>query len=115
MLDQSRDVLAALLQRRQRQRDHVQAVEQVVAKLARLDLLFQILVRRRHHAHIGLHFPRPADPAITIVFQHAQEFGLQRRRHLGNLVNEQRAALGHLEQPRLGVYRAGERSFFVSE
>ena len=49
------------------------------------------------------------------VFEHAKQLGLERRRHVADLVEEERAAVGQLE-PSLAVGRgAGERAAHVAE
>src|SRR5262249_20951592 len=47
--------------------------------------------------------------------QRAQELGLEERRHLADLVEKQRSAVGQLELANLGAHRAGERAFLVAE
>ena len=47
--------------------------------------------------------------------QHAQQLRLHRQRQLADLVEEQRAAVGQLEQARLVVGGAGERAAHVAE
>jgi hypothetical protein len=49
------------------------------------------------------------------LLQHAQQLGLRRRAHLADLVQEQHATRGHLDQTRLGRKRAGKRTPLVSE
>ena len=59
--------------------------------------------------------PVAADRPVLALLQHAQELGLQVRRHLPDLVEQQRAALGHLEQAFLVHRGAGERALLVTE
>jgi hypothetical protein len=51
----------------------------------------------------------------TVSSQHAQQLHLRGRRHLGDLVEEQRAAIGQLEAAGPSIDRAGEGAFFVPE
>src|SRR5437868_4026629 len=46
---------------------------------------------------------------------HAQQLDLERRGHVADLIEEERAAVGDLEQPRLILDRAGERAADVAE
>ena len=55
------------------------------------------LLRRRDDADIGLDRRAAADRRIFALLQHAQEPGLRLHRHVADLVEEQRAALGLLE------------------
>ncbi len=94
---EQRNVLAPLAQARQTDADDVQAVEQVLAEQAVLDPRFQVLVRRRDDADVGLDRRMAADPVEVAIGQHAQQAGLQFGRHVADFVEEQRAALGLLE------------------
>jgi hypothetical protein len=67
-------------------------------------------------AHRDRHRPRAADPHHLALFQHPQQAGLQAEGHLADLVEEQGAAVGRLEQPGVAAAaRAGERAFLVAE
>ena len=91
MLCQQRNILRPLAQRRQVDLERAQPKEQIVSKLARLDHLPQVLMRRRNdakprpHGRIGAHWQHFA------MIQHAQQLQLQRGRHIGHLVEKQRA------------------------
>ncbi len=52
---------------------------------------------------------------IFAFLEHPQQLGLQVRRHLADLVEQQRAALRHFEQAFLVQRGAGERAFLVAE
>jgi hypothetical protein len=49
------------------------------------------------HAHVDFLLGAAAEAAELALLQHAQQLDLRRRRHLGDLVEEQRAAIGQLE------------------
>ena len=53
---------------------------------------------------------RVADRHDLALLQHAQQLGLHRERHLADLVEEDRAAGGGLEQAAVILRRAGERA-----
>ena len=105
----------ALAQRRQVNLDDAQPVEQVernrpAADSARRSRLvaaitwtstFRVLER--------------ADPLHLAVLHRAQQLGLHRQRQFAGFVEEQRAAVGVLEEADLGVGRAGERAAHVAE
>ena len=101
VLGEQRDVLAALAERRQRDRDDVDAVEQILAEPPFGDRFRQILVGRGDHADVGLQLLEPADAAEPPLLQHAQQLHLHDGAHLADLVEEDRALLGDLEQPLL--------------
>ena len=56
-----------------------------------------------------------ADAADLAFLQRAQQLGLDRRRHLADLVEEDRAVAGHLEEAGLVADRTGERAPHVAE
>ena len=57
-----------------------------------------------------------AAEAFDFAFlQHAQQLGLQRQRHLGDFVEQQRAALRLLELAGVRIDRAGEGAALVTE
>ncbi len=115
MLRQHGDVFASLAQRRQVQGDDIEAVIQVVAKLAEGDGGVEIAVGGGDDAHVHIHRLRRAQRAHLALLQHAQQLDLQRQRHIADLVEKQRAAAGLLEQPGLRLAGAGERTLGMAE
>ena len=67
------------------------------------------------HAHVDFLLGAAAEPAELPLLQHAQQLDLRRRRHLGDLVEEQRAAVGELEAAGAAIGGAGERALLVAE
>ena len=59
--------------------------------------------------------PLRAERLELALLQHAQQLGLQRRRDLADLVEEDRAAVGQREAALLVGRRAGERALVVAE
>ena len=58
---------------------------------------------------LGAERPEPA------IFEHAQELGLELGRHLGDLVEQERAPARQLELPAHAPIGAGERAALVPE
>src|SRR5437660_294922 len=56
-----------------------------------------------------------ADAVGLAVLQRLEQLGLERHRHLADLVEEEGAAVGQLELARLGARRAGEGAALVAE
>ena len=56
-----------------------------------------------------------SDALHFLVLQNAQQLGLRGQRHIADLIQEQRAAVGVLEQPGLVVGGAGEGALDVAE
>jgi hypothetical protein len=90
-------------------------VEQVLAKAPELDALLEVLVRRRDHPHVAAQRVVPAHAIELAVAQHAQQARLQVERHVADLVEEQRAAIGLLEAAAPRRLRAGEGAALVAE
>ena len=98
VLGQQLGVAVALAQRRQRDREHREPIHQVLAQLAVADRLLRIAVGRGDDARVACaSSSSPPTRVIAAGLQHAQQAHLHLRRHLGDLVEEQRAALGALE------------------
>ena len=95
--DQRGDVAAALAQRRHAHRQHVQAVVQVFAELAGLHQRLQIAAGGGDHARVKAHQLVAAQRLGLAVLQRAKQLGLQAWRHVADLVQKQRAAVGQLE------------------
>ncbi len=79
--------------------DDVEAESQVGAKPVGRDFLVEPAVRRRHDARVDAARHVLADAPDLPVLQHAQQLGLRARRQLADLVEEERAAVGLLEEP----------------
>ena len=97
-IHQRKDVFFAIAQRRDEDRDDRQAIVKILAEVAFAHGFFQIAIGRGDDAHIHLHVAHAADAADDLVFQHAQQLGLQQRREFADFIEEQRAAVGHFEQ-----------------
>ena len=97
---EQRDVAGPVAQRRQRDREDVEPVVEILAELAVGDQLLEIAVGRRHHAHVDLDRLGAADALELALLQHAQQLDLHVERQVADLVEEQRAAVGQLEAAR---------------
>ncbi len=95
MVDQQRDVILAVAQRRQLNRDDVQAIEEILAEFPFLHHLPQVDVGRGDDAHVDLDRLHPAE---------AHEVALL-----------DAALVGEVEHPLLRVDRAGEGTLDVAE
>ena len=114
-LDEERDVFLALAQRRQLDGEDVQAVVEILAQLAAADGFGRIDVGRGDDPHVDLLLLAAAEAPELALLQHPQQLDLRRRHHLGDLVQEQRAAMGELETALPAFHRAGERALLVAE
>ena len=115
MADQQRDIFPPLAQRRQGNGQHVQPVVQILPETSCLHFVLQFAVGRADQPHVDLANPVLADPADLPFLQDPQQFHLGGRRGLANLVQEQGAFVGGLEQSLPVGHRVGERPLFVPE
>ena len=76
---------------------------------------FQIAIGGGNDAHIHLHIPHAADAADYLVFEHAQELGLQQRRQFSDFIEEKRAPVCRFEKTLLQRLGIGEGTSFVAE
>ena len=114
-LHQLGDVVRALAQRRQRDREHVQSVIEVLAELPARHHLGQVAVGGRHHPHVDADRLVAAHPFELTLLQHTQQLHLCLQGQLADLVQEQRAAVGQLEAALVLANRARERALLVPE
>ena len=110
-----RDLALARAERRDREHARVQPEEEILPEALLDDALLEIAVRRGDHAHVDLALGRGADAAHRVILEHAQQLRLHRHRELADLVEEERAALRGLDEPRLRGRGAGERALLVAE
>ena len=103
------------MQRRQRDRDYVEAVVQILAEAVAGDSLAQVVVGRRQHANIDVDQLLPAHPAHLALLQYSQQFGLYIKPHGRDLVEEDRSALSHFQQALFARVRAGKGPSLVAE
>ena len=115
MLGEQRNVFAAGAQRRQVDGDDVEAVEKIFAEAAIAHGLAQIDVGGGEDAHIHLNLLNAAEVHEAAVLQHAQNLGLRVHAHGGDLVEEERAAVGDFEEALLGRDGRSERALDVAE
>ena len=115
MVDQGRNILAAVAQRRGLDRKDVQAIEQVFAEGAVLDLLGRVAIGRRNDADVDLDRPLTADRIDLAFLKGAQQLDLHVQRQFADLVQKQGAAVRLAELAQGLVDRAGEGALLVSE
>ncbi len=93
----------------------VEPVEQVLAERAGAHRLAHVAVRGGEDADVHRYRLRSADAVDDALLERAQELGLEPHVHLGNLVEQQRAAVGFLELADPPRHRAGEGALLVAE
>src|SRR5262249_10239488 len=110
VLRQQRNVFLAIAQRRQMNGEYSKAIVEVLAQAALLNGLPRLLIGGGNDANIEFEFLLAAEPADLTVFQNAQKFWLQLKRHLSNFIQEQRTSIGQLETAGTRDDRSGKRA-----
>src|SRR3989454_7923637 len=113
--DQRGDVLGSLPQRRDVDGEDVQAIVEVVAEALLLDQPSEVAVRRGDQTDVDLDRPGAADTLERLLLEDPEELRLERERDLAHLVEEECAAMGHLEASDLLRDGPGERAPLVAE
>ncbi len=86
-------------QRRYIDREYCETVQQVLAQQSVADGLSGIAIGRRDDAQLRAQLLAAADPIETAGLEKPQQAHLQIERHLGDFVQEERAALRAFDQP----------------
>jgi hypothetical protein len=94
---QEGEVVEALAQRGEAQREHVEAVVEIFAEAALGDRAGEVDVGGGEDADVDADGPVAADGLEGALLQDAQELGLGVDGELADLVEEEGAAVGHLE------------------
>ncbi len=97
MLRERGDVLAPGAERREAEADDGKPEVEVLAKAPVVHVLGEVAIRRSDDAHVDLPDRVAADAPDLAVLEDAEELRLQRRGKLADLVEEDGAALGLLE------------------
>src|SRR5258708_4691085 len=115
MSQQMRDVLAARPQRRNRQRQHMRAIEQIFAEMSAFDAPQQLAVGRGDDAPVNLPRLAPANRLDRAFLQRAKQLDLRSQGQFRDFVENQRAAGGFDEFARVAFGSAGKRALLVAE
>src|SRR6185503_14321472 len=108
-------VLEPLAERRDADREDAEPVVEVLAEPAGLHLVLEAAVRRRDDAHVDLPGVIVPDLPDLAVLEDAEQLRLELGRGLRDLVEEERAAVGYLEEALAVRDRAREGAAAVTE
>ena len=115
MLGEHRDVLAPVAQGRRGDGDDVEPVEEILAEALVPHELRQVLVGGGDDAHVHAQRARAPHALELALLQHAENLRLGDGREIGDLVEEERSAVGQLETPLLAVPCPREGALLVAE
>src|SRR5947209_587362 len=88
--------------------NHVQAIEQVLAKQPVFHLALQRFIGGGQHTHIYRNVALSAQARELAILQHVQQLGLQRRMHFADFIQKNTSIVGLLELPEFLAIGAGE-------
>ncbi len=108
VLDEQRDVLGSVAERRDHHLDPVDSVEEVLAEPPRRHLPLEVAIRGADETEVGPSLAGRPDPVEGPRVEHAEELRLDLGRHLSDLVEEERPPVRDLDEPRLLVAGPGE-------
>jgi hypothetical protein len=115
MFHQPWNVFAARPQRWQRDRKHIQTVVEIAAKFPPLHHFNQISVGRSYEPNVHLVSSSTAQALELLLLQDTQQFGLQGRRNIAYLVQEESPFVSQFEAANLLRYGPGERASLVAK
>src|SRR5580704_2766278 len=94
---------------------YIEAIEQILAKSIFEHGLFQISVRGSYNADLNMHGLPAAETPEFLVLQNLQQLGLETQIHVADFIQEERAAVGQLENTRLALIGSGESAAFIAK
>src|SRR5712691_9641370 len=109
------DVLPTVAQGRHVKRNHVQAIEKILAKGAAGDFLFEMLVCCGDDAHVDAQGSVGAHALKALFLEDAQYLRLRAKAHVADFIEEERPAIGLLKFTDLVFRRAGKAALNVPE
>ena len=116
VLDQGRDVRAAVPEWRDDEVDDVESIEEVLPELSLPDALAEVPVGGGNDAHVQAHRGVVGADFLQLTgFEEPEQHALHAERHLADLVQEDRAAIAHFELASLVPVRAREAALHMAE
>jgi len=88
-----------------------QTIVEIQAETSRFALGFQVAIRSGEHAHVQRYVFQAAHTTKRTVFQHPQQFRLQREFEFADLVEQQRAAFRLFEEIFLSAFASVNAPF----
>src|SRR5207247_3560785 len=115
VVHEQRDVVLAVTQGGDLDRDDVDTGVEGFAEAALADQRLEIAVGRRDHAHVHPEGVFTPDALERLLPERPEHLRLRLEAHVTDLVEEERAVVGELELPATARQRARERPLLVAE
>ena len=115
VVEEEGEVVEALAEGGRFEADDVEAVEEVFAEGAAIDFDVEVAVCGGDDAEVDGSVVGFADASECAFLECAEEFGLVGEGELADLVEEECAVVGELEESGVGLVGAGEGAFGVAE
>src|ERR1051326_362241 len=96
-------------------RNEIEPIEQIFAKLAARDHICEIAISRGDDTQIDSARNARAEHFIGAILQHAQQFHLRVSIEIADLIKKDRAAVGQFESAFAILTRIGEGAFDMTE
>ena len=114
-LGQRPDIVGPFAQGRDKNRDDIETVEQILPESALFDGRFQVDIRRGDDADVGLACSAVADTFVLAVLDESEELRLEGQGEISDFVQEQRPAVADGRPAGVVPDRPRERAFDMSE
>ena len=98
-MNEKRNILGAVPQRRNHHRKDAQPVKEIAAELSRGDQFIKVPVRRGNDPHVAGHRPAIAETFELLFLQHSQQLRLQFQGNLAHLIQEKCSLMRQLKSP----------------
>src|SRR6266436_5004231 len=115
VFDQQRNVVDALTQRRDSNRENIEAVEQILSEGAFRHCYTQVRVCSREYSYVHLNCLTATNSFEFPFLENSQQSNLGLGREVTHLVQEYRSTIGRFKASHSPLHGTGERSFLVSK
>src|SRR5262245_14386691 len=112
---QTRNVVNALAQGRDPDREYVQAIVQVLTEAVVSHRLNQVSMRRGHNAHVDSSRALATKALDDAFLEDPQQLDLDLQRHVADLVEKYRRPVGRLETANLAGHGIGEGTALMAK
>jgi hypothetical protein len=112
---QNRDILFALSQRRESDRDHVQTIIEIFTKGVVLDCPFEVAIRSGNNPHVHGDGFGPPTRSNSRSCRNRKSLVLQLRRDIADLIQKHSAAVGQFHFSLFELMRPSESAFLMPE